>query len=334
MDRFKIVTYNTLVGKNTDVEKEVLSHGGYDDFTLVRVEGNDDEAFLKEAEDADGVCAWVRLDKPAFERLKKLKIVVAPAIGVDPFDIGAATEHGVCVANIPDYCLEEVAVHTVSLMLDCSRKLTFLDRSVKSGQWNDRACGKMYRMRGRTYGLVSFGRIPQRVSELMKPFGVNVIAYDPFASDEVFRKFGVERVKSMEEIFTRSDYISVHTPHTPATHHIIGKKQFDLVKEDGIIVLAGRGGVVNEVALKDALCSGKIACAGVDVIEDEKGYSSVLIQLDNVVITPHCAYYSESSSIDLRRKAMEQIVSVVRNKEAPANLVNKDVLGHARFEKV
>ena len=332
MSKFKIVTYNTLVGKTTEIEKAVLSDGGYDDFMLVRVEGNDDEAFLKESEDADAICAWTYMDKAVFKRLKNLKIVVAPAIGVDPFDIGAATECGVCIANIPDYCLEEVAVHTVSLILDCARKLTFLDRSVKSGQWNDRACGKMYRMAGRTYGLMSFGRISQRVSELLKPFGLNMIAYDPFATDEIFDRLGVERAESIDELFRKSDYISVHTPHTPATHHMVGSKQFKLMKEESIIVLTGRGGVVDEIALKEALDCGKVACAGVDVLEDEKAYQSVLTPLNNVVITPHCAYYSESSSVDLRRKAMEQIVSVVRNKEAPRNLVNKDVLRHARFQ--
>ncbi len=333
MSRYKIVVYNTIVGKDRDIEEEVLKRDGFDDFELVRIEGNDDEVFLKEAEDADGLCAWAYLDKPKFKRLAKCKIIVSPGIGVDRFDLQGATECGVCVANVPDYCVEDVAVHTVAMMLDCTRKLTFLDRDVRKGGWKVLACGKIYRMAGRTYGLVSFGHIPQRIAELMRPFNVRIVAYDPFASDDAFEKFGVERINTLEELFMQSNYISVHTPHMAETHHIIGRKQLELMKDGSVIVVCGRGGVVDEDALKDALLSGKVGCAGIDVIEDEINNTSVLMGLDNIIMTPHSAYYSEDSCDDLRRKTIEAIVDTVRAKKPPKNLVNKDVIGHARFEK-
>lgn len=332
MSKYKIVTYNTIVGRERDIEEGVLRRGGFDDFELVYVDGNE-EAFLKAAEDADGLCVWTYLDKSKFERLSKCKIVVSPGIGVDRFNLKDATDCGVCIANIPDYCVEDVAVHTVALMLDCTRKLTFLDRDVRKGGWKVLKCGRMYRMTGRTYGLMSFGHIPQRVAELIKPFGVRVMAYDPFVPDKVFEKSGVERAETVEGLFAESDYISVHTPHMDATHHMIGKKQLELMKDGSMIVISGRGGVVDEEALREALLSGKVECAGIDVIEDEINNTSVLIGMDNVVMTPHSAYYTEDSSKDLRRKTIETIVHTVREKKAPVNLINKDVLGRARFKR-
>ena len=333
MNKYKIVVYNTTIGKEREVEEEVLTRGGFDDFELVRVEGNDEEAFLKEAEDADGLCVWTYLDKPKFERLSKCKIVVSPGIGVDRFNLKDATDCGVCIANVPDYCVEDVAAHTVALMLDCARKLTFFDRDVRKSGWKILAHGKMYRMAGRTYGLMSFGHIPQRVAELIKPFGVRIIAYDPFIPDAVFETMGVERAGTVEQLFAESDYISVHTPYMDTTHHMIGKKQLDLMKDGSIIVIAGRGGVVDEDALKEALLSKKIECAGLDVIEDEVNNTSILMGLDNVVMTPHIAYYTEESRKDLRRKTIEAIVKTVRERKAPEHLINKSVLGHARFER-
>jgi D-3-phosphoglycerate dehydrogenase / 2-oxoglutarate reductase len=333
MSKYKIVVYNTTVGKERDIEEAVLSRGGFDDFELVRVDGSDDEAFLREAEDADGLCVWAYLDKLKYERLAKCKIVVSPGIGVDRFNLKDATDCGVCIVNVPDYCIEDVAVHTAALILDCVRRLTCLDRDVRKGGWRVLACGKMYRMNGRTYGLMSFGNIPRRVAELMKPFGVRMIAYDPFVPDEVFNKVGVERAETVKQLFTESDYISIHTPHTADTHHMIGKEELGFMRDGSIIVVTGRGGVADEGALKDALLNGKIGCAGIDVIENEIENTSVLFGLDNVVITPHSAYYTEESRNDLRRKTIEAIVYTVREKKAPKNLINKDVLGRARFEK-
>ncbi len=331
--RYKIVTYGSTVGREGSVERETLSRGGFDDFELVYVPGNDDELFFEEAGNADGICAWVYLSGKDYERLPECKVIVAPAIGVDRFDLAGATENGICIANIPDYCLEEVAVHTLAIMMDCCRKVTFIDRLVRNGIWEASSPWPMYRMAGRTYGLMSFGHIPQRVAELIRPLGPKIVAYDPYVPDEVFASKGVERAASIEELFARSDYVSVHTPHLPSTHHSIGDEAFEAFHDGGIIVVTGRGGVVDEEALKRALDSGKVSCAGLDVIEDEVNNESVLMGHDKVVMTSHVAYYTEDASIDLKRKAMEQIIDVVRNGKPPVNLVNKDVLGRARFEK-
>ena len=333
MSKYKIVTYGTTVGKEGIIERETLTAGGYDDFELIHVPGNDDEKFFEAAADADGICAWIHLGDEEYRRLPKCQVIAVPAIGVDRFDLVAATNHGICVANIPDYCIEEVATHTFALVLDCCRKITFLDRCVRAGRFEASSPWPMFRLTGRTYGLVSFGNIPQRVAEMLKPLGVNIIAYDPFVEDSVFEAKGVKRAATVNELFEQADYISVHTPHLPATHHMIGTEQFELLKDGAIIVATGRGGVIDEEALKMALMSGKVSCAGIDVIEDEINNTSVLMGMDNVVMTSHGAYYSETASDDLKRKAMEHIIDVVRDKKAPANLMNKDVIGKARFEK-
>lgn len=332
MDKYKIVTYGTTVGREGKIEREVLEEGGYSDFELVHVPGNDDERFFEEAKDADGICAWLYLKGDDYDRLPKCKVIVAPAIGTDRFELSAATARGICVANIPDYCVEEVAMHTLALMMDCCRKITFFDRRVRHGEWEASSPWPIYRMKDRVYGLMSFGHIPQRVAEMIRPLGAKIMAYDPFVADEVFKYCGVTRAETVEELLSEANYISVHTPHLPATHHLIGKEQLDMLQDGAIIVVTGRGGVVDEEALKSALINGKVSCAGIDVIEDEINNGSVLRGMDNVIMTSHVGYYSEDASDDLKRKAMEQIVSVVREGKPPKNLLNKDVLGQARFE--
>lgn len=333
MSKFKIVTYNSSVGSgDAEIELGILNRGGDDGFEHVHVETGNEAAFYKEAADADGICAWTPMALEEYKKLKKCKIIVAPAIGADRFDLTSATECGIAVANVPDYCGEDVAFHTVAMMLDCVKKITFLDRTVRDGNWDDKLCGKSFRMTGKTYGLASFGRIPQRVVEMMRPFGVNFIAYDPFIPDSVFSGHHVDRAETLEELFEKSDFVSVHTPYMPATHHIIGKDQINRMKDGGILVITGRGGVVDEGAVLKALDGGKLANVGTDVIEDEINNTSVLIGHPKVVMTPHCGYYSEDASADLKTQVFEQIVETVRDHNPPKHLLNKEVLGKARFE--
>lgn len=333
MSKFKIVTYNSSVGSgDAELEWSILDREGKGQFEHVHVEPGNEEAFYKAAADADGICAWTPMARAEYERLKQCKIIVAPAIGADRFDLCDATECGIAIANVPDYCGEDVAFHTVAMILDCVKKITFLDRTVRDGRWDDKLCGKSFRMVGKTYGLASFGRIPQRVVEMMRPFGVDFIAYDPFIPDSVFSDNRVNQAQTLEELFEKSDFVSVHTPYMPATHHIIGEEQINRMKDGGILVITGRGGVVDEEAVLKALDGGKLENAGLDVIEDEINNSSVLMGHPKVVMTPHCGYYSEDASADLKTQVFEQIVETLRDHNPPKHLLNKDVLGKARFE--
>ncbi|MDR0884899.1 MAG: C-terminal binding protein [Clostridiales Family XIII bacterium] len=336
---YKVVLYNTE-GVGIDVEEDVLRQAGcYDDFELIRIDGDKDEEFFKEAEDADGVIiVYIEMNRVNLEKLKHCKVLTIHAIGVNNIDLPAAADLGICVGNVPTYCLEEVALHTVTLILDGVRKITQMDEKVRAGQWPDvTGCGKIFSTVGKTYGLVAFGNIPQRVAEMVQTFGMNVIAYDPFAPDAAFKKLGVKRIDSIEELFAQSDFISVHTPLLPTTHHMIGKAQFDAIKPGAIFAVTGRGGVVDEDALKEAIESGKVAFAGLDVLENEVSLTSVstgspLMGMEQVIMTPHVAYYSEESLVQCRIDAMKQIIEVLKDKKLPSHLVNKDVAGKARFQ--
>lgn len=330
----KIVLYNTE-GQGTDIEKAYLErHGLSDKYEIVRIDGACDDKFFEEAEDAEGVSiVYLDVTDEVFEKLPACKILTIMSIGTNNIDMKSATKHGICVGNVPDYCLEEVAVHTIALVLDCQRKITQLDRTVRKGEWDIYACGRMERISGMTYGLAAFGNIPQKIVKLMKPFGVKFVAYDPFAADEVFEQAGVQKVNTLEELFRISDIVSVHTPLLPATYHMIGKEELSHAKPGQVIVCTGRGGVVDEEALKEALESGRIRAAGIDVIEDESRSSSVLKGMDQVIMTPHAAYYSEGSIVEDREKSLMQIIEVLEEGKYPTYLCNKDVIGNARFLK-
>jgi D-3-phosphoglycerate dehydrogenase len=331
--------YNTE-GVGTDVEEKVLRDMGVtDEFELVRIDGDRDDDFFAEAKDADGVIiVYIDMNRANFEKLEKCQVLTIHAIGVNNIDQDAATDLGICVGNVPTYCLEEVAVHTIALVLDGARKVTQFDRRVRAGEWPDVAdLGKMYNTNGKTYGLVAFGNIPQRIAEIVQGFGINVIAYDPFASKDVFDRLGVKKVDTLEELFAQSDYISVHTPFLPSTKHMIGKAQFKEIKPGAIFVVTGRGGVVDEAALKDAIDAGKVSYAAFDVLEEEVSLggtcNSPLNGMNQVVMTPHTAYYSEESLVQCRIDAMKQIVEVLHDKTLPSYLVNKAVADKARFQQ-
>ncbi|MDR3295362.1 MAG: C-terminal binding protein [Clostridiales Family XIII bacterium] len=340
MKQHKVVLYNTE-GTGIGVEEKVLRDMGcYDKFNLVRIDGDRDDDFFKEAADADGVIiVYIDMNRENFEKLPNCKVLTIHAIGVNNIDQKAATDLGICVGNVPTYCLEEVAVHTIAMVLDGARKITQMDRRVRRGEWPDvTGCGKIFNTMGKTYGLVAFGNIPRRIAEIAKEFGMRVIAYDPFVAKEEFEQNVVRRVDTLEELFAESDYISVHTPRLPSTYHMIGKKQFDALKPGAVFVVTGRGGVVDEDALKAAITSGKVSFAAFDVLENEISLGEVesgspLMGMEEVVMTPHTAYYSEESLVQCRIDAMKQIVEVLEGKKLPSYLVNKDVAGKARFQK-
>lgn len=322
----KIVLYNTE-GSGDDVEKAYLKNRGLSDYEVIRIDSDDDEVFFKEAQDADGVViVYLDANEQAFARLKKCKVLTTQCIGVNNIDKEAATKYGVYVGNVPDYCIEEVAIHTVSMMLSCIRKLGKFDRDVRNGIWDPHSAGIINRVSNKVYGLAAFGNIPRKIVELMKPFGVSFVAYDNFCCDEVLESYGVKRAETLEELFQVSDYLSVHIPLTDSTKHIINKNVLDMAKPGMILVSTGRGGVIDEHALKEKLIEGVIQAAGIDVIESESNIDSPLIGMDTVTVSPHVAYYSEEAITECREKAMMQIIEVLEEEKAPTYLVNKQMI--------
>lgn len=312
----KIVFYNTE-GKNdaTVLETEhawLAEQGLAEKYHLVRLDGEQDEAFLREAEDADAVVLiYFQANRAALTRLKQCKVLATQTIGLNQVDLQAASELNIEVCNTPDYCVEEVAEHTVALWLSCVRRVAEYDRTVRAGRWEVEACGPMHRLTGKTYGFVSFGRIAQRVAQLLRGFPVTCMAYDPFAPDAIFEKAGVVRARSLEELFAASNFVSIHTPLTAQTRHMIGEELLKKMQPGSVLLSVGRGGVLEEQALANALQSGTVAAAGLDVLEEEPEINPALVKFPQVVFTPHVAYNSEESIRDVRVQALQKVVKVL-----------------------
>ena len=307
-----------------DIEQSIMDEAGAD---LVSLKTRDQNEIIASARDADGIFnLYAKLDGPLLEQLEKCKVIVRHGVGVDTVDLKAATELGIYVCNVPDYGLDEVSTHALALLLTCARRTALFANLTRNGTW-DMNCGRpMFRMRGhQAVGLVGFGQIPRTLTPKVKALGMKVFAFDPFVSKEDMEAAGVVKYESLAEMAQQVDYLSVHVPLTSSTRHMINREVFLAMKNTAYLINTARGPVVDEEALIDALDAGEIAGAGLDVMESEPpDPDNPLLSMDQVVITPHAAYYSEEALIDLRRKAAEQVAAVFRG-EAPKYLVNRGV---------
>ena len=251
-------------------------------------------------------------------------------IGVDNVDLAAATAAGIIVTNVPDYCMDEVGDHALGMILALNRRFVPHDRSVKAGGWSAVTLDRpMHRTRGATLGIVGFGRIGRSIAAKAKSFGMELIACDPLLAPGK-RVDGVE-IATFEEVLARSVFVSVHTPLTPGTEGMIGARELAMMKPGSIIVNCARGGIVDEEALAGALASGHLAGAGLDVMSTAPPPADhPLLGLENVIVTPHTAFFSQASTIELERRTAEEAVRVL-NGEMPENLVNPEVLGRSRI---
>lgn len=275
------------------------------------------------AADADVVIVqFAPMTRRVIEHLRKCKMIVRYAIGVDNIDLAAATERGIYVVNVPDYSIDEVSNHAIALLMSLARKITEMNAAVHQGVWNHIAFKPLYRLEGSTLGLIGLGRIPSLVAKKMGNFGLRILAYDPFVSKEYADSLGVELV-SLEALAAESDHISIHCPLNDSTRHLVDEKFLHAMKPTAILVNTARGAVVSEEALVKALQEGTISGAAVDVTETEplqEGHP--LLALNNVIITPHVAWYSEQAVLSLQRKVAEETVRVLRG-ERPLHVVNQ-----------
>lgn len=267
------------------------------------------------------ICQFAPITRKVIESLDKCKVIVRYAIGVDNIDVAAAEERGIYVCNVPDYGIDEVSNHAIALLLDCAKKLTYLAGQVKQGNCSYTTVKPLYRMEGKTLGLMGFGRIPRLVAKKMAGFGVHIIAYDPMMNEEQARELGVTPV-SFDQLLRESDYLSVHCPLTADTHHLFNEAAFRVMKPTAIFINTARGAVVNEADLIHALEQGEIAMAGIDVTETEPiPVGHPLLKLDNAVVTPHVAWYSEEAVQSLQLKAAQEAARVLMG-QPPLNPVN------------
>ncbi|TWI58000.1 C-terminal binding protein [Halalkalibacter nanhaiisediminis] len=319
-------TYKVVI---TDYEFSTLEQEeaalGSLDVEIIRAQCRTEEDVIEVAKDADALInQYAPISRKVIESLPNLKVVSRYGIGVNTIDVEAATENGVIVGNVTDYCLDEVSDHAFALIMACARKVVTLNNAVKNGNWDYKVSVPIFRLPGRVLGLVGFGKIPQTLAKKAQAFGINVISYDPFVSAEVASEFNVELV-DLNELCAKSDFISVHAPLIEATRGMISDEQFDLMKKEAFIINTARGPVIDEKALIRALEAGKIGGAGLDVLEDEPIASDhPFLKIENVILNPHAAWYSEESQLELQRKTAQNVADVLSG-YYPTYLFNRDV---------
>ena len=281
--------------------------------------------------DAIIVRSRTKVTRDVIEAAEKLKIIARAGVGVDNVDVEAATERGIMVVNAPESTSITVAEHAIGLILSIARKISIADKSVKEGKW-DKSKFMGIELNGKTLGIIGLGRIGTQVSIRAKSFGMEVLVYDPYVTEEAGAKIGVS-VVDLEYLLRNSDIMTIHVPLTPETKHLISKDEFEIMKENAIIVNAARGGIINEKDLYNALSSGKIWGAGLDVFEVEPPKDNPLLELDNVVLTPHIGASTKEAQIDAAIIVANEVKKVFMGK-APKNVLNMPVLDPETFQAV
>jgi D-3-phosphoglycerate dehydrogenase / 2-oxoglutarate reductase len=284
-----------------------------------------EEDVAEACRDADGILVtFSPVGRRALAAMPRCRIVVRTGVGYDTIDIAAATERKVMVANVPDYCISEVADHALALMLCLWRKVVELDAKVRTQGWTG-VLRPVRRLEGQVLGIIGLGRIGRAVATRSWGFGLRRIAYDPYAPADAFSTLGVESV-SLDVLVQSADIITLHTPLTQETRGLIRKETLRQMKPNAILVNTSRGGVVVTDDLVRALRDGWISGAGLDVFEAEPlPRDHPLRTLPHVLLTPHAAWYSVDSELELRRRSARTVVQALRG-EVPASLLNPEVL--------
>jgi D-3-phosphoglycerate dehydrogenase len=310
------------------VEREILAKV---DCTLVPAICKSEEETIAACRDAHAILtSSAKISRRVIEELKEALVICRYGIGVDTVDIPAATEHGILVANVPDFCFDQVADTAMSLILSVPRKVTYLSNLIRQGVYNRELACPIHNFRGATLGLVAFGNIARNVARKAVPFGFRIIACDPYVKPEDVREYPVALV-DFDTLLRESDLISVHTPLTPETRHLFNEAAFRRMKPSAYFFNCGRGPVHDQKALYRALKEGWISGAGLDVLEKEPpDHDDPILTLDNVVFTPHYASYTEEAYHELRVKTAENAASVLQG-QVPKYLYNPEVKKHARM---
>lgn len=288
-----------------DVEETVLGDLGV---TLVRSLGASADEVIETAREADAILAGSlpRFPAEVLMALPRLKAIVRFGIGVDNIDLRVAQARGISVANVPDYCIPEVATHTVALILAAVRRLPAGMQSARQGRWEVGCVRPLPSCEAQTVGLVGFGRISREVAARLRPFGFRLVAADPVSPVEAARALGVELV-DFDTLLGGADIISLHVPLTKANHHILSRRTLAQMRAGSFVVNTARGGLIDEAALVEALDCGRLAGAALDVLENEPPAPDLsLLRHPRVMVTPHVAWYSERAVVEMRRKAAEE----------------------------
>jgi D-3-phosphoglycerate dehydrogenase len=285
------------------------------------VAGWDDPRGVEQLRDADVVlCTFEPIDRARLDKLERCKLIVMGAVGLNGVDVEEAQARGITICNMPDVCVDEVAEHTMALLLAAARKVSLLDKEVKSGLWARQSLEPMPRVRGSQIGLIGAGRIGQAVANRCRAFGMNVVAYDPYLEQST-APAGLE-LRSLPALCESSDFVSVHAPLTPTTRHLISEPELQAMKPTAIIVNTSRGAVIDEAALTRALKDGWIRGAALDVLEDEPPAANhPFFEMDNVILTPHSGGFSDEVVDAIPRLAVAAVMKLVQGESPPRQIL-------------
>lgn len=262
---------------------------------------------------------WAQVSAKAIAAAQDLRIVQRIGVGLDNIAVSAATARGAWVANVPDYCVGEVADHAIALLLDWARGTVLFDRQVKDGRW-DPAGARLRRLADLTVGVVGLGRIGQATASRLAAFGCTVLANSRSSKDSP-----VARMVPLDDLVRLSDAVIIHAPLTDETNHLFDAARIAQMREGAFLINVSRGPLVDNAALLTALESGRLSGAGLDVIEGEPDPPRELVERNDVIVTPHVAFSSDSSLAELRRRSAEEVVRVLA-REKPHNPCNSPVL--------
>jgi D-3-phosphoglycerate dehydrogenase len=303
---------------DVEIEQEILSRAGHR--LVKRAAGagkaGDLEAFVAENSPQALMVTYSPITPAVITASPNLRHIARVGIGTDNVAIDAATERGILVTNVPDYCIEEVSDHALALALALTRGLVRYDRDVKSGKWGTASEG-LRRTSSLIIGVIGYGRIGRATARKAAAFGATVLAQDVMPVQDA----GPATIVSLEELLAKSDVVILHTPLAASTHHMVDRNFIAAMRSRSVLINVSRGPLVDNDALVEGLQSGKLAGVGLDVVEGEPNPPRALVDRDDVIVTPHIAYASDLATVDLRRRASEEVVRVLAG-ERPRNPVN------------
>lgn len=310
-------------GNDFSLEKKVFQEEGA---AFIVTYFKDDDELRAITQDADILMFNdANISADIIAGLNKCKMIIRYGIGYDNVDLEAAGKKGIYVCNAPSYGTYDVAEHTMALLLSVCKHIPLADKCARSGKWSADHVGKVRRLQNKTLGFIGFGRIAQKVATRARAFEMNLLVYDPYIKDDVADAVGA-RIVDFSTLLSESDYVTLHSPLTEETHHMMGMAQFKKMKNDAVLINTSRGGLVNETELIYALLSGEIAAAAMDVFETEPiSPENKLLHMDNVILTPHVAWNSFEGVDKLHEEVTSNVVRVLHGEE-PINVVNEKYL--------
>lgn len=289
---------------------------------------SDEQGFREEVKDASAIIVLDRkISAETIDALEKCQLLMALSVGYDCIDTKAATRKGIPVSNVPTYCTDDVASHTLTLLMTVSRKIHHLIRETRKGVWDYNFIRPVYTFKDKTLGIIGLGKIGRALVPKAKGLGMKTAAYDPYLAEDIFRMMDTQVKYELVELLTDSDYVSIHAPLTAETYHMIDESALGMMKQHAVLINTARGKIVDQDALYKALVGNQIGGAGIDVLDEEPpGQDNKLLSCENAVVTPHVAWYSEESFRRVMVLGMEEVAGVLSGRR-PRYVVNPEIFG-------